>query len=295
MSHFRGQHRNGNQNRRPPKAVLFTALAIHQLMGQRLEPAVDFTEEAALSRDTTVGQRSAVALEDLSAIQINTDTSLTISDSPRSRNLLLKNGELYADVRHDDFRTFRVKVGHALFEDLGTQFDVYTEKRATTISVTRGEVRIREQHSDGRVGDPLVSTPAGQKREAVILERGDLAWVYESDDGTITVKKQPRDLAEAMRRVEWLRGKLAFNGQTLDEVAHEFNRYNRSKLIIDDPAIAGLRVGGRYRFNDIEAFLAALKARNEVEVSVVEADKTYPREIHLKASAGGEGRRRRPR
>lgn len=293
MTDFRGRRsrHHRNQGRWIPKAVFFALLG--QSVGQRLDPAGDFADEAGISRETTVGQRVVVALGDLSLVHFNTDSSWTISENPRSRNVLLERGELYADVRHDDFRTFRVKVGHVLFEDLGTQFDVSTEKRVTTISITTGEVRIREQHADGQVMDPIVVTPTGQKREAVILERGDLAQVFEPDDGTVIVKKKPRDLAEAVRRVEWLQGNLGFSGQTLDEVVREFNRYNRSKLVIDDPAIGGFKIGGHYPFDAIEDFLSFLKDRYEVESFVVAAHKTYPREIHLKASGGGQGRKRR--
>jgi RNA polymerase sigma factor (sigma-70 family) len=95
------------------KAALLSLLVLLGVISR--DTIVDHPSQSGATYQTDLRKRDVVTLNDGSELHLNTDTSLTISDSPRSRNLLLKNGELYADVRHDDFRTFRVKVGHALF------------------------------------------------------------------------------------------------------------------------------------------------------------------------------------
>ncbi len=39
----------------------------------------------------------------------------------------------------------------------------------------------------------------------------------------------------------------------------EFNRYNRRQMVIADPAIENLRIGGGFEATDPESFIAALE------------------------------------
>jgi transmembrane sensor len=45
---------------------------------------------------------------------------------------------------------------------------------------------------------------------------------------------------------------------TLTEAIAEFNRYNSHQFILDDPSLAGLRLGGSFSATDPTAFVAAL-------------------------------------
>ena len=68
---------------------------------------------------------------------------------------------------------------------------------------------------------------------------------------------------ELARRLAWAGmyekdGWLNFRGQSLEMVAAEFNRHNRRQLRIGDPRTGALLVGGKFRVNDLEGFVAAL-------------------------------------
>jgi transmembrane sensor len=39
----------------------------------------------------------------------------------------------------------------------------------------------------------------------------------------------------------------------------EFNRYNREKIVIGDPAIATVRIGGNFRANNLAGFVRLLE------------------------------------
>jgi transmembrane sensor len=52
----------------------------------------------------------------------------------------------------------------------------------------------------------------------------------------------------------WQRGVLVFDNVTLAEAAAEFNRYNREKIVIADPAAAQITIGATLPANDVPAF-----------------------------------------
>jgi transmembrane sensor len=65
--------------------------------------------------------------------------------------------------------------------------------------------------------------------------------------------------ADVDRKLSWTEGRLWFERQTLKDVVAEFNRYNRRQMIIADPAIENLRIGGSFEATDPESFIAALE------------------------------------
>jgi transmembrane sensor len=66
-------------------------------------------------------------------------------------------------------------------------------------------------------------------------------------------------LAEAEESLSWRQGVLVFHQMTLAEATAEFNRYNARKIVIEDPAVASLRVAGSFRANNVDAFVRLLE------------------------------------
>jgi len=60
------------------------------------------------------------------------------------------------------------------------------------------------------------------------------------------------------RKLAWTQGRLWFDRVTLAEAIAEFNRYNRRQIVIEDPAIAGIRIGGALDATEVDSFVAAL-------------------------------------
>jgi transmembrane sensor len=58
------------------------------------------------------------------------------------------------------------------------------------------------------------------------------------------------------RYLAWRRGLLVFDRTALADAAEEFNRYNREKIVIDDPAIARTPIGGTFRADNISSFVS---------------------------------------
>jgi len=124
-------------------------------------------------------------------------------------------------------------------------------------------------------------------RKEVIVSAGQELRV---EGGAVTVEDMP---AEAVtQRLAWAAvrlqdGWVAFQGQTLESVVQEFNRHNERQLVIGDLTIDQLRIGGKFRVNDIDGFLAALAVTHHVKAAVVPAVEDRPQMIVLTADRSG--------
>src|SRR4029077_4657262 len=75
------------------------------------------------------------------------------------------------------------------------------------------------------------------------------------DEGIVVQRK---GLAEAEADLTWRQGYLTFHDTSLADAVAEFNRYNAHKIVIADPAVAGIRVSGTFRALNYEAFVRVL-------------------------------------
>jgi hypothetical protein len=87
------------------------------------------------------------------------------------------------------------------------------------------------------------------------------------DRGAVTIRRLPEE--EVTQRLAWAGirqqdGWLMFQGETLASVAAVFNQNNGRQLVIGDHVTGRLRIGGKFRVNDVEGFLAALQVTHGV-------------------------------
>jgi hypothetical protein len=76
-------------------------------------------------------------------------------------------------------------------------------------------------------------------------------------------------------------GWIAFQGQTLESVAAEFNRHNVRQLVIGDQTTGHIRVGGKFRTTDIEGFVAALGVTHGIKAVREPSADERPEQIFL--------------
>jgi transmembrane sensor len=194
---------------------------------------------------TDVGGLSRVVLADGSAVTLNTDTELRVRFGAARRQVELLHGEAHFTVSHDTRRPFEVHAGGRLVRAVGTAFDVRLDRgELMEVMVTEGRVAFIDvsgfANTDARA--PLATISAGETAIAT--------------SSKLTVR--PVSATEASRHLAWEVGELSFQGETLAEAVDEFNRYNRRKLKIEDPAIASVQIGGNFQALDIDSFVGAL-------------------------------------
>lgn len=191
---------------------------------------------------TAVGERRTLRLPDGSTAELNTD-SLLSWDFDRSRTVWLERGEVALSVNAQGAVPFLLHAGglKAILEAGRYNSRLYADGPELVAfngggAISRdgaAPVRLRPMHAlSGRQG--------GVRSMAVSPSAADAA-------------------------AAWRRGEVVFNGMTLDDAVSEFNRYLDRKLVIGDPAIAQIRLGGRFFVDDPDGFLRSLHEGFDIE------------------------------
>lgn len=187
---------------------------------------------------TALGEARTVRLADGSLIHLNTNSSVEVALRDDIRSITLLKGEAQFDVAHDAKRPFIVNADGTLVRAIGTMFNVRLRADVTELTVIEGIVAVRN-------GDSAVRR----------IESGRSAAVR---SGSIAVTHL--EPAKIKQRIAWQDGMVEFDGDTLAQAVEEFNRYRATPLVIGDPAIASLRVGGAFRLDRSQDFVDALES-----------------------------------
>ncbi|KQS02236.1 hypothetical protein ASG11_15825 [Sphingomonas sp. Leaf357] len=197
--------------------------------------------DAAVVRVATgVGMRQQVRLADGSAVTVNTASRMRAAISQGARRVWLDRGEAYFEVAHDRRHPFTVFAGGRKVTVLGTKFSVRRDGDTVTVAVAEGRVRVED--ADAVTGE-----------RAAIITAGDVA-IARGQSMLLADRSEQR----VQDSLAWRRGVLTFDQVTLEQAAHEFNRYNVRQIRLGDAQVAGLRIGGTFEATNIEAFTRLL-------------------------------------
>lgn len=186
---------------------------------------------------TAIGEERAFRLADGSTVQLNTDSAIEVALQNDQRFVRMLKGEAHFDVAHNPARPFIVKAGDSTLRAVGTAFNVRLRPELTELTVIEGRVAVRDSGAATR-------TVAAGSAAAI---RG----------GTVAVTQLAK--TQLIQRTGWQTGVIHFDGETLDQAVAEFNRYRRTPIVIGDPQIASIRIGGTFKPGNSEQFVSALK------------------------------------
>jgi transmembrane sensor len=203
---------------------------------------------------TTHGQQTGVSLPDGSAVQLDSDSAVTVRYSGRERLVTLDQGRAMFTVSHDGARRFRVAAGSAGAIAVGTQFEVAHTGSATVITVAEGVVA-------AFAGEPAWLQRSGQIPALVV--RVSAGYQVRVDGGVMSEQPAAADLRQEFG---WLQHKIVFERRPLAEVAAEFNRYARIPVQIEDNELKALPVSGNFDADDVDSFIAFLATLPGVRV-----------------------------
>jgi len=194
------------------------------------------------SYETVIGGMEAIPLSDGSHVTLNSDSEVQVVVTANERGVNLNHGEAFFEVAKDPTRPFIVKAGHERVIAVGTQFSVRREGDQVDVVVIEGQVRVeRDNHSSS--APPALLAPGSVAR---------------SDGQGVLVQEKPLPEAEAI--LSWRLGFLVFHETPLKEAVAQFNRYNIRKIIIDDPKVANLKIGGNFKSTNSEAFVRLIES-----------------------------------
>lgn len=226
-----------NDERRP--GLLAGVLAGMLLTAAAVVTAVAMRPWDGQSYGTAVGERRAIALQDGSTVELNTDSRVRVRLSKSERRLTLERGQAMFSVAHDPARPFLVTAGDATVRALGTRFSVYKTKDAVRVTLAEGRIEVAAP----KEWKAPVTLTAGQEIEA--------------RPAAAPARPQRVDLAAA---TAWTQGRLTFHDTRLVDAVAEVNRYSRRQVRLGQGAPADLLVNGAFDTGDTNAFVQGVTA-----------------------------------
>lgn len=203
--------------------------------------AVVFHQWSSWQRfETPIGEQRTVQLAEGSIVNLNALSRVEIRIDEAQRDIKLPRGEATFKVAPDPARPFRVRTPGAVVEAVGTQFNVYARPDGTTtVAVLEGKVKVTSDHGGSALPVPLAAGEEAQVRANGHIER-----------------EAHTDVAEA---VVWQQRKLIFKRTSLEDIAAEFNRYNKTTRIrLEGIKAEAFRFSGAFNADDPQSLATLL-------------------------------------
>ena len=204
---------------------------------------------------TRVGGQTIETFSDGSTAHLNTDSVIEIDFSDTERKVTLVRGEALFDVAHAPDRPFIVFAEGCTVRAIGTKFVVRLTSQKILVTVAEGQVQLSSRPKIERTESS--SDAAETVQEVVVLGQGQAAEMSVDKPAEPVLKKI--DDEEFERKFSWLNGRLVFVDETLETIVNEISRYTPVRVVILDSNLKDIRLSGRFRIGDTEAFLEAVE------------------------------------
>lgn len=196
--------------------------------------------------ETRMGETRVVPLDDGSVMTLNTLSEGDVRYNRKTREIVLITGEALFNVVADASRPFVVRSGEAAVIANGASFLVRRLGKSPLQVVSfGGQVEVNGAHGEG-----------------LELAANNRAFL---SDGASPVHIGEID---ADRELAWRHGRILLEDETLSRAAREFSRYNPTRIVPADPAVAGLKITGLFVANDPVAFARAVGGSLGLDVAV---------------------------
>jgi transmembrane sensor len=187
---------------------------------------------------TEVGQMLQVPLTDGSIVTLNTQSAIEVRMNGGLREVTLIRGEAWFHIAHDALRPFVVSAGHERVRAVGTAFDVRREDHGADVLVAEGIID---------------AWTAGKEDQRLRIAAGSKAYVDDQEPPKLI--SAPMDVE---RLLAWREGRIVLEGETLEEAAAQFNRYNVKRIVITDRGLADETLVGQFRATEPMMFASAV-------------------------------------
>lgn len=185
----------------------------------------------AYARDTAStlpGERRAVSVNDRLAIDLNTDSRIHWRAGEPTR-LWLERGEVA--IRLAPTQKVELLTPGGVFQLMPGIYNARLRNESCELAVLHG----------------------GISADGAKLEKGEIGL---ATAGRIAAR--PGGNMDLNRITAWQRDTLVLNGESLDYALSEINRYLPNKIVIGDPALSRIRMGGTFATTNTDEFLKAL-------------------------------------
>lgn len=198
-----------------------------------------------------------ITLDDGSIVELNAGAKIEARFTADERRVQLVRGEAHFNVAKNPARPFIVEGGKVSVRAVGTAFSVALAQDEVAVLVTEGTVRVTTE--TGSTAAPVAPTTLTIGQRVVI----ETASGVSTEIVPVVESVTPAQMEQALA---WQAMRLEFVAMPLGDVATEFNRYNRQRLVVRDSATAEIVVEGNFRADNVEGFARLLEASFGVEV-----------------------------
>lgn len=222
--------------RRRPWLSVAAAVAMLVLAGWWLSSSYSGDEDYAFS--TELGQTAELQLPDGSSVILNELSTLSYTDAPNQRKLLL-SGEAYFEVEHNPARPFVIEANGTQTTVLGTAFNLraYPEEGSVEVEVATGKVRLQS---------------AAKAIELSPYELG----VFHAKGGQLS--KSPAPLLNAQA---WRTRQLVFRNESLGEALRSVSRLYHVELKLQNAGLLDCKLSTQLQADEpLSHFLQVLEA-----------------------------------
>lgn len=199
---------------------------------------------------TERGQRLDIQLPDGSTLQLDAATQAEVRLYRERREVRLAEGQALFVVHANPQQPFDVLAGAVRVTVVGTRFSVRHTRAGldagkTVVAVESGRVRVSRMGSSGRV-------EADYAAGRVELTTGQGVTADETGRLQAVISVAPGSVAG------WRNGRISFNDTPLAEALAELERYGDTGLVVRNPAVGALRLGGSFDVRQAGTFAQAL-------------------------------------
>lgn len=235
-----------------------TALAVVALVGGGWMGWDHYRAQPTFAKDyaTARGQHLSVELPDGSTLQLDAATQAQVRLYRDRREVQLLEGQAMFAVAANSEQPFNVGAGPVRVTVVGTRFAVRhvhsgMDADSTVVAVESGRVRVARA-APAAPAAPVEGPARAAEAERVELTAGQSVTADPAGHLQSVVGIAPGNVAG------WRQGRISFNDVPLSDALMELERYGDTGLVVRDPSVAAMRLGGSVNLRQVGVFVQAL-------------------------------------
>ncbi|WP_016956683.1 FecR family protein [Catenovulum agarivorans] len=255
-----------------PSFAVLTMCFVVLIAGYFIQTPASNQTQAIVSYTTNIGEYKTVSLPDGTEVILNSNSKVLVNYQDDSRNIWLAEGEAHFKVSKNHNRPFYVVAANSRVRVVGTAFTVdYSNPDNVEVEVTEGQVSLALTEPLKKIADFHNKNNTAKNTELALMSAGD----FVSIDSSMAADTRASSIATSITRLSkeelqnrqaWQQGEMVFNGESLAFVISQVERYTALDIDLADQQLAELRVGGRFKINQIEFLLTSLQNNFDLEV-----------------------------
>lgn len=220
---------------------------------------------------TKVGEQRQLVLQDGTRVFLNTDTAIVVKYDKQARRVELRRGEALFNVAKQSNWPFIVTAGDRQVRALGTSFVVRRDAQRLAVTLVEGSVQVSPL-------PPAITQLMQTVVDAPVAVEQTPAKAADRNNGEFTMAAGQRltfsagapaklDTPAVEKTTAWRRGQVILDDTPLQAAAAEMNRYNESKLIVEDAEASAIPINGLFQAGDSTHFANAVAEAYGLTVS----------------------------